>query len=328
MDRKPGALNWSMPTCPDIQLVLVSVPSVNTEEDFAELAQWIQAIEPRILVALCGDEPYASASVAGRSLPTLIFSPGPLRRLRPSRGTVLQGQWLPKSMEYERLEAHGLPVPRWLRLGPTEHPSVEHWGPYVVVKPDRGARGADVRIQRSKGVAWRPPRTDCARILGGPLAPSIVQEFIYTGPWAISYRVATLLGEVLWCTAIEASHEHRPLSGPAGFVSASSGAGCPIVSSGKHCRVSLAQPPDVLALARAAHAAFPELALLGIDIVRDHTSGQLYVLEVNSAGLCWHFSSDTGRAIQTEFGFSFQSQFDGRRRASSILARQTVKLAR
>jgi hypothetical protein len=309
-------------------LVLVSTPDLSSPEDFAELAQWIMKIDSRIVVSVCQDEPQAASAIDACELPKLVFSPGPLLRLRPNRGALFQGRWLPKSVEYQRLEAYGLPVPRWAKMSPTETPSVEDLGPYVVVKPDLGARGADVRIARSKGLAWRPPRTRFATILGGPMAPSVVQRFIYTGPWARSYRVTTLFGEVLWSLAIEASHRRRRLLGPTGFVAAELGAGAPIVSSGKHCRMSLANEPDTLVLARRAHAAFPDIALLGIDMLREHSTGQLYIVEVNSAGLCWHFSSGAGRRLQEEFGFRLESQFDGRRLAARLLAERTPLLAK
>lgn len=309
-------------------LVLVSVPGVNTDEDFKELAEWISDIEPRVEVRICRDNAQDFALIRQCNRPSLIFSPGPLRQLLPSQARVLQGSWLPKSVEYRRLEALDLPIPRWARLTPTNSPSVQDFGPYVVVKPDLGARGADVRIARSKGLHWRPPTTRCARFLGGPLAPFVVQKFVYTGPWACSYRVSTLCGEVLWSTSIEASHDHRPLLGASGFASAEQGAGAPIVSSGKGCKISLSNLPDVLALARRAHGAFPDMALLGFDLLRDHSTGELCIVEANSAGLCWHFSSDSGNRLQDEFGFRLESQFNGRRRAARILADRTVQLAR
>jgi glutathione synthase/RimK-type ligase-like ATP-grasp enzyme len=86
--------------------------------------------------------------------------------------------------------------------------------------------------------------------------------------------------------------------------------------------------PDTLALAQRVQAAFPEVALLGVDIVRDFSSGQLYIIEVNSAGLCWHFSSEAGLRVQREFGLSLEAQFDGRRRAAKVLVENTLKLAK
>ena len=41
---------------------------------------------------------------------------------------------------------------------------------------------------------------------------------------------------------------------------------------------------DVMQLARFAHTAFPNVPLLGTDIMPDHTTRKVYVLGVNSLG--------------------------------------------
>jgi hypothetical protein len=56
--------------------------------------------------------------------------------------------------------------------------------------------------------------------------------------------------------------------------------------------------------------------------------GRLYVLEVNSLGYTWHFSSPTGRVVQERFGLDLEAQFDGRNRAADLLCEQTRRRAR
>jgi hypothetical protein len=51
---------------------------------------------------------------------------------------------------------------------------------------------------------------------------------------------------------------------------------------------------DVAALAARAAKAMQEMPVLGVDIVRDRSTGQLYVLETNSGGNVWHLSSHLG----------------------------------
>ena len=48
--------------------------------------------------------------------------------------------------------------------------------------------------------------------------------------------------------------------------------------------------PDILELARRAYSALPEIALQGIDIIREAGSGKLYLLEANPGGNTWIFS--------------------------------------
>lgn len=304
-----------------VQLVLMSNPHVNSATDFDELARWVNEADPAVQVRIAKD--VKTDQGLEWTLPTLVVSFAPLDRFRPPRGRVLQGRHFPKSTEYRRLQAHGLPVPRWAQLNPNADVSLDGFGAHVVTKPDFGARGADVRIRRTSRVTWLPPRTQLARELGGRLNPTLVQEFVHTGPWPVSVRVTTLLGEVLWATRIEASHDLPALHDPSAF----SNGGYTVVSSGRGCQFSLCFDEDVLGLARQVHTAFPDVPLLGVDILRQIGSGALYVIEANSLGFAWHFSSERGVNMQREFGIDLDAQFGGRRRAAQRLARACRDLA-
>ena len=307
---------------PDVHLYLVTRTGVNERADFEGLAALIAEHDPGVSVTVVEDDP---SSTPATPCPALTVSPGPVRWVRPGRGPLYQGKPLHKSHEYRKLEAIGVPVPRWRLVTPGSPVMVEGLGPYVVTKPDRGARGADVRVVNARNVRWSPPRTSMAQGMGGVLGARLVQEFIYTGPWPKSYRVVTLFGEVLLCLELEAAHERQPLPGRYAFRSV--GNAVSIVSSGRGCTFTLADDAGVLALAARAHRAFPTIPLLGIDIVRDHDTGALYVLEANSLGYTWLFSSTSGRRLQTEFGLDLEAQFDGRRRAARALAAATRRHA-
>ena len=87
--------------------------------------------------------------------------------------------------------------------------------------------------------------------------------------------------------------------------------------------MALSDDAEVLRLAERAHAAFPDVPLLGVDIVRRHPDGPLYVLEANPRGGGWQFGTPRGMRAQREFGFSLEAQFDGLRKAARILAQMT-----
>ena len=142
--------------------------------------------------------------------PTMIFSPVQLKRFRPLRGTIFQGKKLSKSTECRLLESHGIPVPKWTLMSQNYQPDLTDHASYVVVKPDVGGRGADVKIKRKGRVRWIPPVTEFAR----RAEQWMVQQMVYTGPWPTSYRVTTLFGEVLWSLKIEADHRRQPMVGP------------------------------------------------------------------------------------------------------------------
>jgi hypothetical protein len=100
-----------------------------------------------------------------------------------------------------------------------------------------------------------------------------------------------------------------------------------VVSNSKRCTFCYENDPEIIAFAENAHRAFPNIPLLGTDIIRDAATGQLYVLEVNSGGYVWHFTSRMGLSVQKQFNLNFESQFDGRRKAAKILAAKAMELA-
>jgi hypothetical protein len=302
-------------------LNLITDPALGTEADFAELALWIAEASAETAVFVLPDAAAADARAQVPELPTLTVSFAPARRLRPRRGPLLQGQHVAKSVEYRALDAIGIPVPRWSRLLPGKRPALEGFGPYVVTKPDFGARGADVRLERREQACWTPPRTALAEQFGGPFNPRVAQEFVYTGAWPRSHRVATLFGRALFSFKVEADHARQPLPDRAGFNGQS------IVASGRGCTFELWDDPEILELAERAHAAFPNVPLLGVDILRDAESGQLFVVELNSLGYTWHFSSPW-REPHADFGLGLDAQFNGRRRAAAVLARVCEERAR
>ena len=309
-------------TLPARLLNLVTNPHVNTPEDFAELAQWIREVSPETAVLVVPDEVRSDVAAGAPDVPTLTVSPAPVRRLRPRRGSLLQGQLVAKSEEYLALEAVGVPVPRWVRLLPGRRSSLEALGPYVVTKPDFGARGADVRVERREAAQWTAPRTDLGLQLGGPWNPRLAQELVYTGRWPVSFRVATLFGHVMFAFKIEADHAREPLDDRTRL------RGQSVVSSGHGCVFSLVNDAELLTLAERAHEALPNVPLLGVDILRDAETGALFVVELNSLGATWHFSSPSGLALQRQFGFDLDTQFNGRRRAAAVLAQACRERAR
>jgi glutathione synthase/RimK-type ligase-like ATP-grasp enzyme len=236
---------------------------------------------------------------------------------------VFQGKGLSKSEECSRLGAAGMPVPCWALLTPEVSPDTNGLGEYVVMKPDIGGRGADIKIVRRDRVRWREQKTQFA----GRSPNWIVQEFIYTGPWPVSYRVATLFGNALWAIRIEADNRRYPLKERYGFRGAGSRGGMSIVSSGKGCEIELCDDQEIIELAESAHLAFPDIPLLGVDILREEPTGNLYIIEVNAVGYTWHFTSPKGKQFQKHFNFCLESQFDGIRKAARILAEKTREFA-
>lgn len=248
-------------------------------------------------------------------LPTTIISMLPLRKFIPQWATIWKQVWLNKIEECTLLEKAGIPVPKWCPLYPDREPDLSGFSEFVVVKPACGDFGAFVRVMQRDKVMWRSVEVK----LRQPNGPLLAQEYIHTGPWPVSYRVATVFGEPIYALRILADKRRRPFRGVernSAFFD-----GKTIVASSKGCTMDLNVPEDVINLGKRAHAAFPTIPLLGSDIVRDLTTGQLYVLEVNAHGWVFHLTSPPGKKIEQDFGVDLSAQFGG----ASAVARGLYK---
>ncbi|NQT16887.1 MAG: ATP-grasp domain-containing protein [Planctomycetes bacterium] len=328
-EERSGGRRFSVAPPPETEpgtdrqtLVLVAKRALNQRGDFVQIGRYLRRIAPDVEVVVAADRRFHALRPSLWLRPALVFSPTRVRRLRPVRGRVFDGRQLRKSEECRALEAHGIPVPRWTLLTEANQPDLSRFGEYVVSKPDRGGRGAEVKIRVKRRLRWKLPENQWAR----QCSDLFVQEFIYTGRWPVSYRVTTLFGKVLFCWRNEADRGRRPLPGPEVFGN-QSGGGMSIVSSGRGCTYRLENDPAIIALGERAHGAFPNVPLLGVDVIREQPSGKLYVIEVNSCGHTWHFSSPVGRSIQAQFGLDLENQFDGLRKTAHLLLDQTRRHA-
>jgi len=326
-------------------LVLIADERVNHAPDFHKIAEFMREIDPKIKTVVTSKKARDLFKVLPLvTHPTLGFSPVSLKKFYLPRGRVFAGQKLTKSQEYEYLEAAGFPVPKWKLIDEDEVPDLSDFSPYVVTKPDNGMRGANVKIKRKTRIRPKANSEKSEQDKAKPVTPEgrktnvgysvsndskmLAQEFVYTGLWPVSYRVTTLFGQVIHSFKTEASHERNELPGPDAFGKLPGDKGVSIVASGQGCKMTLNYDEEIIRLGEAVHAAFPDIPLLGVDIVREVPSGKLYILEVNANGYVWHFSSPMGLKFQSDFGFSLESQFNGLRKAAHILAEKAQEAAR
>lgn len=294
--------------------LLIVINEFFERQSFDELADYVRTFDPAVKVVVLRDE--ASMDVSLPPNPTLIFSPALLRHRPRVGGRIFCGFPLGKSEEYRALEKAGIPVPKWTLLEKDNIPDLSGFDDYIVKKPDYGARGAEVKIVRKDRIRWRPVTTSVA----GECSSLVLQQFIYTGERPVSYRVNTLFGKVLYSKRYEVGENRPAWKGPEDMEFA----GRSVVASAKGSKVMPNYDEEIIRFGERAHAAFPDIPLLGFDIVRQLPSGRLFVLEANAIGYVWAFNS----THDTDFGFSAAQQFDGVRKAAYILAEKTQELAR
>jgi hypothetical protein len=307
-------------------LILTTISgSPETKNDLEEIAQGVETIDPRIrAMVLSGGLRHRLARPYLWTRPTLTIVTKGRGPVGFWPGKILGPKALMKSGEYGRLTEAGFPVPRWTLVTPDVVLNPEEWGPYVVEKPNYGALGAHVKIKRTDRLKFKPS-DQLEETHRGRRGGLLVQEFIFTGEWPESFRVYTLLGKAILCYHQTTVGRGKPLSGRWGH---GKDGGPSIVSNTKQMKVTLAESDEIVSLCERAHStAFPEIPLLGFDVVKDADSGKLYILECNSHGPTWPFLSETSLSIQQRSGVDFVSQFDGLRTCSAILAEVTPRLA-
>jgi hypothetical protein len=312
-----------------INLAFYCYPKKGAVADFREVARRIGAANPQIAAHV-----FATQTSLRTTLGSLALAARPTLAIEmdtPRFAPVLRGRRLyhirgiGKTEQAARLSAAGVRVPKAVRIEAGTSLSEADWGPYVVVKPERGKRGAYVWIHRTRRVRFKPP-SDYPLDHPGRRAPMLAQEFIHTGPYPTAYRVLTFLGEPLHAMRYEGRRGPPPLNKLEDF--SDGGGGRTIVASAHGCTISAANDADVIDIARRAHAVFPDVPSLGIDIVRDYATGDLFVLETNPGGNSWTLSGPTADQMRQQFGLDFHGQFGALDIMARVAASAALRLAR
>jgi hypothetical protein len=302
-------------------LILVAERRHMDPADFERIADRIRASVNTIEVFVV-ENGSLNMRIARRAAdrPTLVVCPAPLDMFRPRRGRIFQGQWIGKIEELKRMTAAALPVPAWRIVAPGTFMSAEEWGSAVVVKPSYGGQNRDITLLPPSQVRFTDPK-NLPEDHRGKLGPMIAQVFIDTGPQLPEYRVLCLFGEPLYAIRLASPAGNVPDWPPKGPEAVN------LTTLLKQRSVTLTSEQDVLALARRVHAAMPDVATTGCDIIREAKTGKLFVMEANCKGLSWHLSSALGRRQQAESGLNFFDQMGALDIAARVLVEKTHALA-
>ncbi|MET0708704.1 MAG: ATP-grasp domain-containing protein [Tardiphaga sp.] len=301
---------------PAKNLLIVHSSGYEDISDWDEVKRRIEAQAPDIEVRIANN--FARNSVTARwqiRRPSLVFCASHLAEFRPLGGTILVGHQLTKLEQCERLARQGLPTPQTLRLTPEAASTLAQWGRYVVVKPPSLAKGVRVQLVATRDVAARLEELTW----NGPMLVQPYVEHSVDG-CPTSYRVLTLFGRVLCC------HLTRWAAPRASLDEIAASAQGTIATNSRQvgCVRELSNDAEVIAFAEQAQAAFPECAVLGVDVVRETPTGKLHILEVNPEGLTWHFSSPVARAeLPAEFVRGLYTQFNALDRTAQLLIEKT-----
>jgi hypothetical protein len=287
-------------------LIIIHTPERQRLSDFTTIREILKRKAPDIDVHIFSPEiPVRKGFWRDAALlPTVIFSPMPgAKSLDPRiRGLRLFAKRLGKFEEARMLAEAGFPVPMTQKIVPETALDERLWGPFTVIKPDLSYRGRGISLVRTRDVRWidtllLPP--DHPRY-GQKL---IAQQFVDTGPYATCYRVMTVVGRRVYSMMSTAVHPVPSLSKlPHGPVEID------IAANGGERRMALFDDSEIIALAERVHAKLTHTSVMGVDIIRDHATGGLCVMEMNSGGWTWHLSSEHGRRNQRENAMDYYAQ--------------------
>jgi hypothetical protein len=301
-------------------LIILHDTRVQPDRDFREIAKRVNGRKGDIRAYVITERRRnLRAQLAQLLHPTLFVQMEPVAGLWRLRGYLAAPKSQGKMADYRMLEAAGLPVPRWTEIVPGIALDPAEWGPWVVVKADRGLRGLDVEAVATRELRYRKPEELPQGHLGRTRGPLLAQRFVRTGPAPVYYRVLTCFGVPL--CAIHYT-DRNPVEPGTGVTSP------PIVVVRKpHDHSQMTDNPEVIALARRVHALIPDVPALGCDILRSADDGSLWLAEINRSSV-WALSSEIGIRRQASWGNDYYGQFGALDRAAEAMVEATRRFAR
>lgn len=276
----------------DAKKAVVIVCRRESIEDFREIAYIIRKFDPTIAVSIYADF-YDVELINQRNsiLPHLVISlVNPLPFMFKTNFVRLEVKRYSKVDEQLYLKNAGLPYLPIEKFEWGIHLNREIYGDYVVLKPENlNSTGSDINLVPTDKISKLSigdfPKTHLIH-----KDSYLVQKFIKTGVRPIHYRATVFLNKVILTWFAESV-----LYYPTGLENLSELLAKTVASNKKELRtVKHLNSDRCNELAVKVSMQFPFNPIMGVDIVCDALTNELYVLELNSGGNVWHFSSREG----------------------------------
>jgi len=304
---------------------LIVVHRNENADDFQQIARRVRKLDPSIGVTMVSD--FLTSKMLPSeylNLPMLVIY---LCNPPPSEfkvATKLAVKEISKIDEYAHFTQHSipcLPIERF-KWGMALDPA--NYGDWVVLKPEfKNSTGRDINMLPTALL----PTLMLDDFPANHLIREdtyLVQKFIKTGETPVHYRVTIFLNEILFSSK-SCSKFQYPQPNLTCMLSTT------VASNIAENRTTqLYENEEINNFALVVSNTFPVSPLLGIDILQDELTKQLYVLEVNAGGNVWHFSSTNGENYRFNLGGknAMVRQYNAWDRAAEALVRNTHALAR
>ena len=312
------------------------------EQDFEEISAKVFDLDPDITIySLPAGSTDQLPDVAWQR-PTLTVALNPRFILRIRRGPILRNHQISKLEQYKIFMGADLPTPPTLpfRFGMQLDPIL--FGDYVIIKPMSlkiGSQARGVQLFRRKRLeTMHSSDFPSGHLIHKDREGFLVQKFIDTGEFVPYNRVSTFFSEPMYSYFSGSKSPRGSLDSPDEIIETLKITNATATFRERQLRVE----DDVVEFAKRVHDAFPNVPLLGTDILREHGTGKLFVIECNPGGNTWHFSSKINLPLRLKMGGASLvgpekaqviarqmhiSQFNAFDRAARILTEKTHALA-
>lgn len=249
--------------------------------------------------------------------PCILFALCGTKNFRPPRGRVFDSAPISKARQAVIFRQHNVLHPWTAIYDPDEKYPEEKFGPAVIVKPIRGSRGKGIFVMETRLI--EKYRDRLKRHSEDLKSPILIQQYIDTGERIAKYRVLLLFGAVMYALK-GTSVEQRPVNLQPEFMTDKF-----VQSHGVEKDTVFCHEAEVLETARHVASALCEIPIIGVDLVREADSGDVYVIEAN-IGNTWHLSSESGVGTRRNVGGRgiLEKEFD----TWNVAARRLVEIAR
>lgn len=304
---------------------LVVVYRKESAQDFIDIARRIRKIDPTIALLMIPNnlDPKKLPPIF-YTLPTLVIYLVNPPNYEFSNVKKLAVKSIGKLDEYEHFKKHGiacLPIQQF-KGGMVLDSDI--YGDWVVLKPENvNSTGKDINMVPTKMIPLLT-KEDFPEDHLVHQDSYLVQRLVNTGVNPNHYRVCIFLGSVLYSTRSELNLPYPDINSPLNKLLATT-----VASNLRPQRkIELHKNHDVIKLALFVADSLSDIPLLGVDIIRDASTGDYYVIETNSGGNTWHFSSEIGAGMRVDIGGKSKlvGQYNAWDRAAEALVRKTHEL--
>jgi hypothetical protein len=213
-----------------------------------------------------------------------IYLVNPPEKL-PTRGKTLQVRAIDKFEQIKQYTAAGIATPKTIEYELDQSINKNDWGEYVFIKSRSSSFSENSFLIPTKNILDIKPYFEKL----GVKDKFILQEFIYTGINARSYRVLSFFGATLSFVSLTCP---KPVYLPNNLDEAFNNSTVQTNLENANAIRKFEYNNEILDFSKKIFNIFKEKPIQGIDIIIEEKTKKLLVLEANLGGNSWVFTKE------------------------------------